>query len=235
MRSAPSSAQETRSCSRRARTTVHQGESLEIIPFSRSPARPFPWPQSAKSKPLDRPGAGGLAERASSLVKIDSGGMPADEAEAPSTAQMTERLERVLAGSPAAATELVWIETRRGRETTGKQRREAPERRDSMVLLRVREAGRTGVHRTAAGDLSELENGLRDAPAHARIAASSADYPLAPGAASPLAAGAALHAGTGSLLAPGAASPLAAGAGPAPRPELFEAEVARRDHGRRVE
>jgi predicted Zn-dependent protease len=150
--------------------------------------------------------------------------MPEVEAEAPSTAQMTERLERVLAGSPAAATELVWIETRRGRETTGKRRREAPERRDSMVLLRVREAGRTGVHRTVAGDFSELENALRDALAHARLAAPSAGCPLAPSVASPHAAGAPLAAGTG--------SPLAPGTGPAPPPELFDAEVARLDPGR---
>jgi predicted Zn-dependent protease len=170
--------------------------------------------------------------RASRRVKIDSGGMPEVEAEAPSTAQMTERLERVLGGSPAAATELVWIETRRGRETTGKRRREAPERRDSMVLLRVREAGRTGVHRTVAGDFSELENALRDALAHARLAAPSAGCPLAPSAASPLAPSVASPHAAGAPLAAGTGSSLAAGTGPAPQPELFDAEVARLDPGR---
>src|SRR5580693_1155452 len=118
------------------------------------------------------------------------------EAEAPTLAQMTELLERVLAGSPAAATELVWIDARRGRETSGKRQREAPERRDSTVLVRVREAGRTGLHRCGAGEPSELENALRDALAGARLAAPSAGHALAPSAA------------------------------PALRPELFDAELA---------
>jgi predicted Zn-dependent protease len=119
-----------------------------------------------------------------------------------SLAQMTERLEQVLRGSPAAATEMVWIEAWGGRESTGKRRREAPARRESMVLVRVRESGRTGVHRTSAGEVSELENALRDALAQARLAPASAAYPLA------------------------------GNAGPAPQLELYDDEVAQLTPGR---
>jgi predicted Zn-dependent protease len=85
--------------------------------------------------------------------------------------EMVARLERVLAGSPADATELVWIEARRSRETNGKRdglggNEEALER---TVMVRVREAGRIGLHRTGLTALSDLEKAVREALAQARL------------------------------------------------------------------
>lgn len=84
--------------------------------------------------------------------------------------EMVARLERLLAGSPADATDLVWIELRRGQESTDKkQRRETYEYTDRTLLLRVRESGRIGWHHTSVCELSDLENGLRQALAQARL------------------------------------------------------------------
>jgi predicted Zn-dependent protease len=104
--------------------------------------------------------------------------------------EMVARLARVVAGSPADATEISWLEVRRGQESNGKRRRESFEYRERSVLVRVREAGRTGCHSTSAAGLSDLENAVRDALAQARLsvpvplpatpAASPAPPPAAP-------------------------------------------------------
>ena len=86
-------------------------------------------------------------------------------------AEMAARLERLLAGSPADVTEISWLEVRRGQESNGKRRRDSYELHERNILVRVRESGRTGVHRTSAAGLSDLENALRDALAQARLAA----------------------------------------------------------------
>jgi len=83
--------------------------------------------------------------------------------------QMVSRLEHVLALSPAESTEISWLEVRRGQESNGKRRRESYEQHERTVLLRVRECGRTGMHRTSASGLSDLENALREAMAQARL------------------------------------------------------------------
>ena len=83
--------------------------------------------------------------------------------------EMVARLERLLSGSPADATDLFWIELRRGQESTEKKRLESYEYTDRTILLRVRESGRIGWHHTSACDLSDLENGLRQALAQARL------------------------------------------------------------------
>lgn len=93
--------------------------------------------------------------------------------------EMVARLERLLAGSPADSTDLFWIELRRGQESTGKGRRESYDYTDRTILIRVRESGRIGWHHTSASNLSDLENGLRQALAQARLSP-PAPAPLPP-------------------------------------------------------
>ncbi len=95
--------------------------------------------------------------------------------------EMLSRLERTLASSPADATELVWIETRRAQESTENRRRGSPDQRDEQrpeqqpeqqettVLVRVRESGRYGLHRTTACEPADLSNAVRQALAQARL------------------------------------------------------------------
>ncbi len=84
--------------------------------------------------------------------------------------EVVSRLDRVLAGSTAEATEISWLEVRRGQESTGKRRRDSYEVHERSILVRVRECGRTGTHRTSASTLSDLENAVRAAMAQARLA-----------------------------------------------------------------
>jgi PmbA protein len=84
-------------------------------------------------------------------------------------AEMVARLEHLLALSPADATEISWLEVRRGQESNGKRRRDSYEQHERTVLLRVRESGRTGMHRTSVSRPSDLENALREALAQARL------------------------------------------------------------------
>ncbi len=102
--------------------------------------------------------------------------------------EIVSRLEHVLALSPAEVTEISWLEVRRGQESNGKRRRDSYEQHERTVLLRVRESGRTGMHRTSACGLSDLENALREALAGARLSPATPpplpppghDAPLAP-------------------------------------------------------
>ncbi len=103
---------------------------------------------------------------------------------------MLSRLERALASSPADATELIWVEARRGQESNGKRRRDSYELQERMVLARVRESGRCGAHRTSGCEVSDLEGAIRQAMAQARLSPPSPP-PLLPegaeGALAPLA------------------------------------------------
>lgn len=119
--------------------------------------------------------------------------MPGDELV--SLDEMTARLERALAGSPADSTEIVWIEVRRSEVAAGRGRREAARApdppaaggradgaspgRERNLLVKVRQSGRTGLHRTGAAGVSDLENAVRDALAQARLAPATAAEPLA--------------------------------------------------------
>lgn len=87
----------------------------------------------------------------------------------PPIPEMLARLERALATSPADATELIWVETRRGQESNGKRRRDSYELQERMVLARVRESGRCGIHRTSGCEVSNLESAIRQAMAQARL------------------------------------------------------------------
>lgn len=93
--------------------------------------------------------------------------------------EMLSRLERALRSSPAEATEMVWIEARRGQESNSKRRRDSYEQRERTVLVRVRESSRRGFHSTAACEVSDLDAAIRVALAQARLS-----QPLAPGATS---------------------------------------------------
>ena len=84
--------------------------------------------------------------------------------------EMVSRLERTLASSPADATEIVWIDARRGQESNdGKRRRDSYEQEETTVFVRVRESGRYGFHRTDVAEPSDLARAVREALAQARL------------------------------------------------------------------
>ena len=101
-------------------------------------------------------------------------------------AEIASRLEHLLAGSTAEATDISWLEVRRGQESNGKRRRDSYELHERTILVRVRECGRTGTHRTNAANRSDLENAVRQAMAQARLAPPSPAPLDPPGAAAPV-------------------------------------------------
>ena len=133
--------------------------------------------------------------RGGGRVRVRLPGM--SRAELASLDEMTARLERALAASPADTTEIVWIEARRTQATAGRGRRDAaratgPGGRapcERNLLVRVRQSGRTGLHRTGGVEPSELENAVRDAVAQARLAPPTPGEPLAGGPAAAAASG----------------------------------------------
>lgn len=84
--------------------------------------------------------------------------------------EMIARLETTLEASPADATEIVWVEARRGQESNGKRRRDSYELQERTVLVRVRESGRYGIHRANVCEVSDLAKAVREALAVARLA-----------------------------------------------------------------
>ncbi len=100
---------------------------------------------------------------------------------------VSSAFERVLAASPADETELVWFERRYSTASSHGERADIPTvasqgragakggKRDSIgqprltVLIRVIERGRQGWHRTDSPRASELEAGLRQALALAKV------------------------------------------------------------------
>lgn len=87
----------------------------------------------------------------------------------PGLDEMMARLERTLASSPADATEIVWIDARRGQESNGKRRRDSYEHLETTVLVRVRESGRYGFHRTETAEPADFARAVREALAQARL------------------------------------------------------------------
>jgi PmbA protein len=100
--------------------------------------------------------------------------------------EMAARLERVLAGSPADETDMVWIEARHSQESNGKRQRDSYESQERTVLVRVRESGRIGLHRTGLTGLPDLEKAVREALAQSRLAPPAPAAWLPEGAGDPL-------------------------------------------------
>ncbi len=107
--------------------------------------------------------------------------------------EMTTRLEGVLESSPADSTELAWIEAVRHLESNGKRRRDAFERRERTVFVRVRERGRVGLYRTGSVGAGDLEHAVRQALANARVNPPLAAAPAPPASGRPAAAPAAVE------------------------------------------
>lgn len=100
--------------------------------------------------------------------------------------EMIARLERTLEGSPADATEIVWIDARRGQETNGKRRRDSYEHPETTVFVRVRESDRYGFHRTEVAEPADLARAVREALAQARLSPSVPAALRPEGASSPV-------------------------------------------------
>jgi PmbA protein len=107
--------------------------------------------------------------------------------------EMVSRLERALASSPADATEIVWIDARRGQESNGRRRRDSYEQPETTVFVRVRESGRYGFHRTDVAEPFDLAHAVRSALAQARLSEPVPAALLPEGAAGPLHVPAGLH------------------------------------------
>lgn len=105
--------------------------------------------------------------------------------------EMLARLERLIAVSPADSTEAAWVEVQRAHAVIGGSGESAGSgghpaegaagaaRRERTLFLRVRQGGRTGLHRTGCAEPAELETALRDALAQARLAAPAPHFALA--------------------------------------------------------
>ncbi len=112
--------------------------------------------------------------------------------------RVSAAFERVLASSPADETELVWFERRYNTASSNSKRSRDPTaaargrpgapggKRDSIgqprltVLIRVIERGRQGWHRTDSSQASDLEAGLRQALALAKVQPKVKKQPVLP-------------------------------------------------------
>ncbi|MEM7583581.1 MAG: metallopeptidase TldD-related protein [Acidobacteriota bacterium] len=92
---------------------------------------------------------------------------------------VSSTFERVLANSPADETELVWFERKYG-EVSSTKRSDVLESPRLTVLIRVIEGGRQGWHRTDSTTASELEAGLRQALAVAKVQPKAKKRPVLP-------------------------------------------------------
>src|SRR5688572_3325603 len=184
MRSALSSAREGRTVAKTARPSRRSGTSPRIINV---------FPISGRLAPCRK--CKGQATEKDNGSLVCSAAMPPTPAipPLPPIAEMLSRLERALASSPADATELIWVEARRGQESNGKRRRDSYELQERMVLAQVRESGRSGTHRTSGCDVSDLEGAIRQAMAQARLSPPSPPRLLPEGAEGALAPLSGLH------------------------------------------
>lgn len=99
---------------------------------------------------------------------------------------MVARLERALADSPADETDIVWLDARRAQESHGRGRPDSLDLQERTLLVRVRESGRTGLHRAGSAEPADLGRAIREALAQARLTAPSPPPLLPPGASDPL-------------------------------------------------
>lgn len=94
--------------------------------------------------------------------------------------QVSAAFEQVLRASTADETELVWFERKYGSASTGESPPSCLGRPRLTVLLRVVEGGRQGWHRTDSVHPSELETGLRQALAVAKVQPKAKKLPVLP-------------------------------------------------------
>ncbi len=94
--------------------------------------------------------------------------------------QVSSAFERVLAASPADETEMVWFERKYSTVSSAGDRRDSTGRPRLTVLLRVIEGGRQGWHRTDSSQANELETGMRQALALAKVQPKIKKRPVLP-------------------------------------------------------
>ena len=94
--------------------------------------------------------------------------------------QVSATFEQVLAASPADETELVWFERKYGTVSTVGSEPSRLEEPRLTVLVRVVEGGRQGWHRTDCFRASELETGVRQALALAKVQPKVKKRPVLP-------------------------------------------------------
>lgn len=119
-------------------------------------------------------------------------------------AEIVARSEHLLRLSPADATIVSWIETSANLANESTRSRRAESATSRVVVVRVREGRRTGLARSEASDVGELQATLRQALAVARGASISPDWewPRGSDEALPPAAVAGLHDAETAALAP---------------------------------
>jgi predicted Zn-dependent protease len=103
-------------------------------------------------------------------------------ASSPTLEQIADHLAEVVERSPADDTEAVWIDTRGGEASADadgvRGRDPGPPR--GTVLVRVRERGRVGFHRTGAASATGLDATVRHALGQARLRGEGPPLPLPP-------------------------------------------------------
>ena len=95
--------------------------------------------------------------------------------------RVREELAAVVDRSPADETEILWLESRRGRTGYRVPDLDSYRRRSRQVNLRVREGRRPGLHRTGGARTGELDSAVRHALAAARAALPESLPPLPAG------------------------------------------------------
>ena len=117
----------------------------------------------------------------------------ADRKELLSLDEISETIERILRDSPADETEVVWLESRRGRARRQRSRVDAWVTPERTILIRVLDRGRVGSFRTGAPDAGELASGVRFAVAQSRAREPLSGLPHLPADESALGATGPLH------------------------------------------
>lgn len=101
-------------------------------------------------------------------------------------AEIVERSEQLLRLSPADATIVSWIETASNLAIESARSKRAEAATGRIVVVRVREGRRTGLARSAASDVGELQATLRQALAMARAASISPEWEWPRGSEEPI-------------------------------------------------
>ncbi|MXX60406.1 MAG: hypothetical protein F4112_06800 [Holophagales bacterium] len=108
-------------------------------------------------------------------------GRPEAEPRLRSLDRVREELTVAVDRSPADETEILWLETRRGRTGYRVPDLDSYRRRSRQVTLRVREGRRPGLHRTGGARTGEFDSAVRHALAAARAAPPESLPPLPEG------------------------------------------------------